>query len=139
MIISILYSTISYDCLIVKQMCVWKYPGIPPGVYHVIHFYHYWANVRTVTYRPINPVCSHILCVYQYWYIFSHSRPPTWLLFYPIHVILWYRILLLITFLNSRFICERMLQIDVLQYWFMLNALRVTDILNLSILSSRRL
>ena len=30
----------------------------PPHVYHVVHFPDYWSNVRTVTYRPINPVCT---------------------------------------------------------------------------------
>ena len=68
-------------------------------------------------------------------YIFSCSIQPTWLRFSPIHVILWDIILLIRIFLNSRVICERMLQIDVLQYWFMLNAVRVTDNLNLIILN----
>ena len=77
----------------------------------------------------------HILRVSQYLSIFSCYRQLKWLCFSLIHVILWDRILLIRIFLNSRVICERILQIDVLQYWFMLNALRVTDTLNLSVLA----
>ena len=48
----------------------------------------------------------------------------------PARELIWFfgvRILLIIIFLNSIVICERMLQIDVLQYWFMMNALRFRD------------
>ena len=77
----------------------------------------------------------HILLVSQYWSIFICYKQPTLLRFSHIHVILWDRILLIRIFLNSRVICERMLQIDVLQYRFMLNALIVTDNWNLNILA----
>ena len=77
----------------------------------------------------------HILHVSQYWYVFSFYIQPKWLRFSPINGIIWYRILLIRIFLNSRVICERILQIDVLQYWFMLNALIVTDTLNFSVLA----
>ena len=102
----------------------------PPCVYHVIRFYHYWENMCTVTYRPVNPVCTiYYACLSngpfsvvidkQYDYV---SLSFMW--FFGV------RILLIRIFLNSRVICDRMLQIDVLQYWFMLNALRFTDTLN---------
>ena len=75
----------------------------------------------------------HILCVSRYWSIFSFYRKPTWLCFSLIHVSFRFIILILIIFLNSRVVYERIFHIYVLQYWFMLNALRVTDTLNLSI------
>ena len=55
----------------------------PPHVYHLVHLSHYRENVRTVTYRPINPVCIiYYVClsngkfsvVIQTWYmLISHK------------------------------------------------------------------
>ena len=76
----------------------------------------------------------HKVCVSQYCSIFSCYRQPKWLRFSPIHVIIWDRFLIIRILLNSRAICRIRLQIYVLQYWFMMNVLRVADNLDLIIL-----
>ena len=63
----------SYDITRAHQYCILPYStrlsllikiaysyiqAYPPHVYHVVHLSHYWANVCTLTYRPMNPVCT---------------------------------------------------------------------------------
>ena len=78
------------------------------------------------------PCMYHILRVSQWWSIFScySYRQASWLHFSLIPMIIWGKNLTIRIFLNSRVICDRMLHIDVLQYWFMMNALIFTDTLN---------
>ena len=49
------YST--HVSLLSKCVCS-KIQAYPPHVYHVVRLSHYWKNMRTVTYRHINPVCT---------------------------------------------------------------------------------
>ena len=54
------------SCILPYSTCVsfpskYAYSNIlpyPPHQYHVVHFSHYWANLRTVTYRPMIPICT---------------------------------------------------------------------------------
>ena len=46
-------------CVSFRSKCVYSnIQAYPARVYHVVQFSHYWSSVRTVTYRPINPVCT---------------------------------------------------------------------------------
>ena len=54
----------------------------------------------------------HKVWVSQYWFILSCYRQPRWPL---IHMIIWDRILIIRIFLKLRVICEKILQMDVLQ------------------------
>ena len=62
-----------YDIMRAYQPCILPYStrvslprkfaysniqAYPPHVYHVANLSHYWENMRTVTYRHINTVCT---------------------------------------------------------------------------------
>ena len=56
--ISTLYLTISYACFISKQMCVQEYPGVSNPCLPCGTIFPLLINLHTVTYRPINPICT---------------------------------------------------------------------------------